>query len=57
MNCRRVRTARGTWATVPEARLAELAAAGEMTYGCCFSCTRELFGPDPERRPESGAHR
>jgi hypothetical protein len=52
MHCRRVRTPRGRWVTVPEERIAELAAAGQLTYGCCFACTRELFGLNPEQRPE-----
>lgn len=52
MHCRRVRTPRGRWVAVPEERIAELAAEGQLTYGSCFACTRELFGPNPEQRQE-----
>lgn len=57
MHCRRVRTPRGRWVTVPEERITELRNAGQLTYGCCFACTRELFGLNPEQRTETGLER
>lgn len=52
MHCRRVQTPRGRWVSVPEERIAELDAAGRLSYGCCFACTRELFGLNPELQPD-----
>lgn len=55
MHCRKLRSPRGRWVAVPEEKIAELRNAGRLTFGCCFACTREHFGPDPERRAEHRA--
>jgi hypothetical protein len=57
MHCRKLQTPRGRWIKVPEARIEELRNEGQLTYGCCFACTRELFGLNPERRPETTVER
>lgn len=57
MHCRKLRTPRGRWVKVPEERIEELRNAGQLTYGACFACTRELFGLNPERRTETQAER
>ena len=57
MHCRRQRTPRGRWVKVPEEKIAELRNEGELTYGCCFACTRELFGLNPERVMETRLER
>jgi hypothetical protein len=49
MHCRKQQTPRGRWLKVSEARIEELRNAGQLTYGCCFACTREIFGLNPER--------
>lgn len=53
MHCRKVRSPRGRWVRLPEARLEELRGAGKVTLGCCFTCTRELFGLNPDQRSET----
>jgi hypothetical protein len=56
MHCRKIRTPRGRWVAVPEEKIAELRNAGRLAYGCCFACTREHFGPNPDERPEPRLH-
>lgn len=53
MHCQRVRTPRGRWVRMPEVRMEELRSTGQLTLGCCFSCTRELFGLNPDQRNET----
>ncbi|HEX6037513.1 hypothetical protein [Longimicrobium sp.] len=57
MHCRKLRTPRGRWAQVPEERILELRNRGALTYGSCFSCTRELFGLKPDQRTETQVDR
>ena len=57
MHCRRLRTPRGRWVVVPEARIEELREGGRFVYGACFACTRTLFGTNPERLVETAAAR
>lgn len=57
MHCRRLRSPSGRWMAVAEAKIEELRNRGRLAYGCCFACTREHFGPNPERRTETTLER
>jgi hypothetical protein len=52
MHCRKLRSPRGRWVAFPEEKIEALRSAGKLTLGCCFACTREHFGLNPDRRPE-----
>jgi hypothetical protein len=48
MHCRRMRTPRGRWVSVPDEKIEALREAGQIAYSCCFACARDA-GPRPER--------
>lgn len=57
MHCRKLRTPRGRWIRVPDKTVDELRDTSRLSYGCCFACTRELFGVSPEQRTETRLER